>query len=70
MVGERQNKQPYEIQEFCFKFANDEEYDPKMVSKIQASAYNHGVDIDQIKRVLAIELRDALLRKLSLEAPE
>ncbi len=65
------NKQPYEIQEFCFKFANDEEYDPTMVSKIQtSSAYNHGIDIDQIKRVLAIELRDVFLRVLDLEPPK
>ena len=40
-----------------------------MVSKIQTSAYNHGIDIDQIKRVLAIELRNAFLRKLDMEPP-
>ncbi len=57
-----EGKEPYEIQEFSSNYVHnkmpltDEER-----AKIQACAYQHGVTEAQVKNVLAIELRDALL---------
>ena len=66
--NELKDKSPYEIQEFCFELAkSNSEYDPILVANMQTSAYNHGLQVDQVKRVFAVELRDALLKNLGLE---
>ena len=66
--NELKDKSPYEIQEFCFELAKgNTEYDPTLVANMQTSAYNHGLQVDQVKRVFAVELRDALLKNLELE---
>lgn len=55
-------KQPYEIQEFCFSYVKEEyEPDPDLSSKIGMAAYENGIDKDGVLDVLAIELRDALI---------
>ena len=68
LKDELQGKSPYEIQEYCFEFAKgNTEYDPILVTNMQASAYNHGLELDQVKRVFGVALRDALMKSLGLE---
>jgi len=62
---------PYQIQQFCFdhvesNFAPSDE----LVAKAQASAYSHGVSLEAVYKVLAVELRDKLLKMHDLEPPE
>ena len=57
-------KHPYEIQEFCRDFVREEEFNPSedLLKKMKDCAYNNAITIDEIEDVLAIELRDALLK--------
>ena len=64
------DEQPYTIQSMCFDFAGeDSNYNPILTTNMQMNAYNHGLDIGQVRRVFGIELRDAVLAKLGLQAP-
>lgn len=56
-------KRPYEIQEFCQTFVK-EEFQPSedLLQKMQDCAYDNATSLDQVKEVLALELRDALLK--------
>lgn len=57
-----QGKQPHEIQDLCFAYIVEEfQPDEDMDTKINASAYENGIEREQVLRVLAIELRDKLL---------
>ena len=59
----------YEIQHFCFEYVNETEYSDEEKKVIRSSAYENGLTRDQVRRVLAIELRDKLLEVAGLEAP-
>ena len=68
LKDELQGKSPYEIQEFCFEFAKgNTEYDPILVTNMQTSASNHSLEVDHVKRVFGVALRDALMKSLGLE---
>lgn len=63
-VGDRvEGKRPYEIQEFCLEYVDSEEFRPseEFTVAIRTCAYDHGLDEDQVRFVLAIVLRDELL---------
>ena len=71
LVETLRDKPPYEIQEHCFQFAaNGDNYDPAMIPKMQMNAYNHGLIEEHVRKVFGIVLRDAVLAKLGLQAPE
>lgn len=62
LTEEIEDKQPYQIQEFCFtyvkrKFSKDDDD----LRRIQACAYEHGIEQTQVLNVYAVELRNALL---------
>lgn len=60
----------YGIQMFCFKYVEDEnQYTEEEERIIRASAYKRGDKVSDIRQVLAIELRDRLLKEAGLEAP-
>lgn len=60
--------QPYEIQEYCFDFTTKIFIFPDdMDKKVQDSAYKRGLTKRQVLEVLAVELRDELLRELKLD---
>ena len=65
-------KSPFEIQAFCYEYVNGPRFDPDSILRpgIQNAAYNHGLKIDQIKEVYAIELRDALLSITGQSPPD
>ena len=53
---------PYFIQEFCMEFCTTE-YKPEnaLKSQLEQCAFDNGVDLDSVLRVLGVELRDQLL---------
>ena len=61
----RKELQPYDLQERCFRFVRLE-YQPGMMRsmEIKRCAYDHGVSVDVVLDVLAIEMRDLLLSEL------
>ena len=58
-------KQPYEIQEICFEYVTNE-FQPTVEQEAQmkACAYENGVETKQVFDVIAVELRDRLLRMI------
>ena len=63
-------KDAYQIQEHCFEFAEHFTYTDDELRTIRQSAYDHGLPIEQIHRVFAIDLRDKLLEMTGgLEPP-
>ena len=59
-----ENKEPYEIQEFCQNYLRNElKPDEELNARIGRCAYEHGVTREQVLNVLAVELRDILLEK-------
>lgn len=61
----------YEIQQFSFNHVEDIEYTAEQSKLIRDIAYRNGLSEGNVRRVLAIELRDKLLEMAGgLEAPE
>lgn len=55
-------KQPFEIFEECKIFVETKfDEDEKLQLEVRKGAYEHGMEIDQIKKVYQVELRDQLL---------
>ena len=54
---------PYEIQELCFDYVRSDVFQPPEDFSVamKTSAYDHGIDEDQVRAVLAIVLRDVLV---------
>ena len=66
---EVERKSPYQLQDFCFDFVKTKlELTPEQTARVESSAYSHGMKIEKILDVLVIELRDALIDELNLEA--
>ena len=62
-------KPPYDIQELCFNFVRDE-YKPveDIEKKIKQCAYDNGISRAEIMDVLAVGLRDEILRLIEQKA--
>lgn len=61
----------YEIQEFSFAYVENRLTPSEREMKaMQRTAYEQGVRMKQIRRVLAIELRDKLLARMDWQAPD
>ena len=63
------DKDAYAIQEYSFEYVEEFQYSDEERKTIRKSAYDNGLDVSVIRRVLAIELRDKLLKITDLEAP-
>lgn len=69
---------PYEIQELCFRYAQNDlldelrKYDPSgsLERKFKMSAYENGLALKQILDVAGIVLRDGLLKLCGLDTPD
>lgn len=56
---------PYDIQVFCMDYVDHtSNFDTEFMNRIKSYAYEEGLSMSQIRDVLAIELRDAILKKL------
>ena len=70
LVDSARGKTHYEIQNFSFDYVfNHHEPEEKELSRWQESAYQHGLDVSQVKNVLMVELRDALIEILKEPEP-
>ena len=55
------DKSAYEVQEFCGKYMQEEfEPTPGQITKFGDCAYENGVKVEQVKEVIAIELKAPL----------
>ena len=55
---------PYDVQEFCFRYVKqDFQPDRDQNAQLRTCASENGLKLDKVLDVLAIELRDELLRK-------
>ena len=72
LLPQLRDKTPYEIQDFCFHYVRGPEFNPSpdLMEKAQNSAFEHGITIDQVFRVFAIELRDALFSLTGQSPPD
>ena len=61
LVSEVKGKNPYEVEEFCFKYVKDFEPTDEQRNLVQSVAYENGLDTEDVFDVLAVELRDELL---------
>ena len=63
IVQQAEGMNPYQIQEFSKEYMkNTFEPTPDQFTKFGNCAYEHGVKYDQVLEVIAIELRDRLLK--------
>ena len=69
-IDQLEGKQPYDIQKFAFNQAYKFEFSKDMIEKMKQSAWENGVPIEIIIRVLAYELRDELLILFDMEPPK
>lgn len=69
-VDQLEKSEPYDVQQFGYRHAQQFEPSQEMLAKMKKSAWENGIPIDLIRRVLALELRDALLEILGMEFPE
>ena len=64
-------KDAYEIRAFCFKYVESiDQYSKEEQQVIRNTAYERGIKAKDLRQVLAIELRDKLLKNAGLEVPE
>ncbi len=69
--NEVEGKQDFEVQEFCFDYVGTQfKPDDEQGRKVGKIAYEHGIDREQVLKVLTIELRDALLEMRLPDAPD
>ena len=69
-VEQQRGKQPYDVQKFAFEHAYHFNYSQEITERMKQSAWENGVPIEIISRVLSLELRDALLDLLGMGPPE
>ena len=62
LLSDIQEKEPYEIQILSFEHAKKAVLSPELQRRILQSAYDNGITEENVKDVLGVELRDALLR--------
>lgn len=60
----------YAIQEYCFNYTSKHLRSDEERARLKEVAYNTGVTEDDLRQVLAIELRDRLLSLAGLDATE
>ena len=67
LAAQNRGKGHYDIQEFCLKYVQGKSaLSDEMDRRVKSSAYNNGIDKEQVLRVLAVELRNALLELLNM----
>ena len=63
LKGEVEGKADYDLQAFCFDYARSRfKPDDVLEARIKQVAYDNGVDILEVQSVLAIELRNVLMK--------
>ena len=61
MATEVEGKEPFEIQNAAFKYADEFDPSPDLLRKMSACAFENGTELESVRKVMGVELRDALL---------
>ena len=56
------HKHPYNIQEDCFEYAQECEYEKYTLKKMKEVAFQRGLNLDNIYSIFGIVLRDEVLK--------
>ena len=62
LVDQTKGMNPFEVQTLSFEHAKSFEPGDELLAKMQQSAYESGLDLEGVERVLGVELRDHLLQ--------
>ena len=62
LIDQTKDMNPFQVQTLSFDYAESFEPDDKLLAKMQQSAYEAGINLDGVERVLGVELRDHLLQ--------
>ena len=72
LIHETENKNSYQIQERCFEYAENEflkHATPDLISKLHDIAFDNGLNMTQLMRIVGIVFRDRVLESRGLTAP-
>ena len=61
------DKPAYDIQEFCFAHVNECELPEAQLNHIKQCAFDNGIEQKNVRRVIAVELRNLILSELGLQ---
>ena len=65
LLDTMRGKPEYEIHDLCVEHVQREyEEDNALHEEIRSGAYEHGIEVEQVQKVFAVELRDELLRRI------
>ena len=72
LVKDMKGKTAYEIQEHCFKYAENHKFEdsPDMARAILDCAFEHGLKDSQVRDVLGVELRDMVFGCMGQKLPD
>ena len=62
LIDKTKGMTPFQVQEFSFDHASAFEPDDALLVKMQQSSFETGIDLEGVRRVLGVELRDRLLQ--------
>ena len=62
LVDQARGMDPFQVQTLSFDHAKSFEPDDELLAKMRQSAYEAGIDLEGVERVLGVELRDNLLQ--------
>ena len=66
IIDETKGMHPLEVQELPFKIAREFEPEESLLKKMRDSAFQEGINLEGVRNVLAVELRDCLLNRNNL----
>ena len=66
IVDETKGMHPLEVQELPFKIAREFEPEESLLQKMRDSAFREGINLEGVRNVLAVELKDCLLNRNNL----
>ncbi len=66
LLEEIEGKDPFGIQTIAFDYANQFAPSDGLLAKMRNSAFDNGLDLEGVRRVLGVVLRDLLLRERGL----
>ena len=66
LLGQLRDKEAFEVHEYASEYVQDDShFTEEFLRKMRECAYNRAAKPEQVRNVLSIELRDALLKNLS-----
>ena len=66
LLEKAEGKDPFEIQTMSFNHVGNSDLSEEMLSKMRSSAFENGLELGGIRRVLGIVLRDYILKERGL----